>query len=286
MITFTCQRMFFLLFICFSFTLSLKAQDYITLMNGETLKVEVQSLTGQYIIFKSWENKSGETKRLAKTDIDMVKKANGTTVFFNRIPQKAVDSEIAEVSTSGFREKSTKAPVTIQKLNRRSMEVLYPMNIYLFGGITVPQSAVSSFDRGYTFGAEYTNYYSNHLGFVGHFSGTYNKINYQEKQGSLNGDLGNTWLMGGVKMGTGTMLTPIRLYGQVMIGGNYMLPMNGLDNVESALNLAYSGGGGVVIKDLIHLGLRYNQTRQKVVTPNRSEVLSAGYLSLILGMQF
>lgn len=269
------------------FFVSISAQDYIYLLNGDTIKAKVTSLESEAVYYSvPYYKPNGDTYRLLKTEIDRVKMFNGTEVFFNRLAKSTnlAGQTKNEIVAKKAREK--KALVSAQKLNRRGTDVMYPMNFLIYGGITTPGESMSSFDKGYTLGLEYSNYYNSHIGFVGHISATANQLDYSDSSNFLSGELINSWLMVGGKLGTGTSLSPIRLYIQGIAGVNYMLPANGLEVVKPTLNFAYGGGGGLVIADLIHLGVRYQYAYQKVETASRSSVLGSSYMSLVAGVQF
>lgn len=281
MYTSTLRHLFFLAFFILSFCFA-QAQDYIYRLDGEVITARVESLAGKYIHYKIFGKQDGGNLHIAKTAVDRVKMANGTELWFNRLPEAAAQAEDPRTAVAG----SLKPPVAARKLNKRYIDVMYPIQLQVFGGVAMPGGAVSSFERGYTLGMEYANYYTNHLAFVGHVSGTYNSINYIEQKGSLQGGLVNSWAMLGGRIGTGALLQPLRFYGQATAGGNYMLPLNGLEQVNGSVNLAYSGGGGVIIADLVNLGVRYHNARQKISTPHRTEVVDASCLLFTLGIQF
>jgi hypothetical protein len=257
---------------------SLSAQDYIHLLDGEILKANITSLVGSYVHYQPFGQEKAEEVLIAKSAINLIKMDNGTEVFYNRLPERNMELELQTVEST-----PRKPPVSAQKVQRRNSDILYPMNIYVFGGLVSTSGGLSSFDRGYTGGLEYTNYYTNTLAFVAHLSGTYNEINLPEVKGSLL----NSWLMAGGKVGTGMSLHPVQLYVQGMIGGNYMLPSEEFETMESTFNLAYSAGGGIIISDLVNIGLRYHYATQKLNTSlGREEKMNGSYLLATLGIQF
>jgi hypothetical protein len=275
-----------LTFILFLFTsISSNAQDVIYLLSGDSIQAKIGSVVGEDVQYTKPYQTGGRVFKISKYNIDHIKMLNGTQLFYNQLPEDS--GLVGQNNPSKPTEPAQqRAAVSSQSLHSRHIEVLYPMNFLVFGGVTMPKDAVSSFEQGYTVGLEYTNYYTSHLGFVGHLSGSYNKLRYIDASTVLQGELMNYWAMVGAKVGTGTKLKPVRLYAQASIGLNYMVPMNDLEVVDPSANLAYSGGAGLVISDLVHLGVRYQYTRQKVYTATQFEELGSTYISFIAGLQF
>ena len=92
--------------------------DYIFLLNGKEIKAVVESVDGKFIQYRDYEQPGGATLRIAKTDADRVKLANGTELWYNRIPAEARPEEEA-ATPAAARERKKKRPVSAQKLQRQ-----------------------------------------------------------------------------------------------------------------------------------------------------------------------
>jgi hypothetical protein len=74
---------FTFLFFISSFTgLSLRAQDIITLRSGEDVKSKIEEVGTNEVKYKKYENLSGPTYTMSKSDIFMIKYENGTKDIF------------------------------------------------------------------------------------------------------------------------------------------------------------------------------------------------------------
>lgn len=106
--------------------LSLQAQtfsianntDYIYLLNGEEIQAKVESVQGKYILYKPLEEEGSQALRVAKKEVDRVKMANGTEVFFNRLLTEEKPEEEAAAPPEG-KKKKLKLPISSQKLQRQ-----------------------------------------------------------------------------------------------------------------------------------------------------------------------
>ena len=91
--------------------------DYIYLLNGEEIKAEVESIQGHYIRYTPFEQPDTTYLRVAKTEIDRVKMADGTELWYNRLPKEAKLEESA-AAPEAEKERKKKRPVRSQKLQR------------------------------------------------------------------------------------------------------------------------------------------------------------------------
>ncbi len=99
---------------------ALQAQDkidHIYLLNGEEIKAEVESIQGHYIRYTPFEQPDTAYLRVAKTEIDRVKMADGTELWYNRLPKEAKPEESA-AAPEAEKERKKKRPVRSQKLQR------------------------------------------------------------------------------------------------------------------------------------------------------------------------
>ena len=107
--------------------LSLRAQtftitnntDYIYLLNGEEIQAKVESVQGKYVLYKPLEDEDSPALRVAKKEVDRVKMANGTEVFFNRLLTEEKPEEEAAAPPADKKKKRLKGPVSSQKLQRQ-----------------------------------------------------------------------------------------------------------------------------------------------------------------------
>lgn len=269
-----------------SIFINLKAQDFIYLLNDRVIEANVKSIVGDYIQYKLPDDADGKTLRIAKTEIDHLDKADGTKVWYNRLSKPASPKKQPEKKVSNEGAKTTtRRTITAQKLLDKRTKLLHTSSYQIMSGIVIPNNTAYSFETGYALGLEYTNYYTDHIGLVGHLSGTLNEIDYSEQGRNLNGQVFNSWLMIGTKLGTGVWLNSNRLYSQFMIGGNYMVPLEGVEDINNSIHLAASVGGGIVIKDLVNLSLHYHVSNQKIsaFTPTKKDMTS--YLLISIGLQ-
>ena len=92
--------------------------DHIFLLNGEEVEAEVASFEGKYIQYRSYEEEGGPVLRVAKTEVDRVKMANGTELWFNRLP-KEEKPEVEAAAPEPGKERKKRRPVSAQKLQRQ-----------------------------------------------------------------------------------------------------------------------------------------------------------------------
>lgn len=92
--------------------------DHIYLLNGEEIQAEVESVQGDYILYKPYDKEGSPAIRVAKTEVDRVKMANGTELWYNRLPKEAKPEEEAAVAEPG-KERKKKKPISAQKLQRQ-----------------------------------------------------------------------------------------------------------------------------------------------------------------------
>ena len=97
---------------------SLQAQenlDSIYLLNGKQIEARVESLQGKFVLY--YEQEGTPAVRVAKTEVDRVKMANGTEVWYNRLPKTEKPEEEA-AAPEPDKDKKKKRPVSAQKLQR------------------------------------------------------------------------------------------------------------------------------------------------------------------------
>jgi len=92
--------------------------DSIYLLDGKEIEAKVAAIEGKFVLYTPYEQKDSPTLRIAKTEIDRVKMANGTEVWFNRIPKEPRPEEEA-AAPEADKERKKKRPVSAQKLQRQ-----------------------------------------------------------------------------------------------------------------------------------------------------------------------
>ncbi len=92
--------------------------DYIYLLNGEEIEARVDAIDGDYIRYFPFGESGGEVLRVAKKELDRVKMANGTEVWFNRLPKEAKPEETA-AEPPPAKKKKLKNPISARKLSRQ-----------------------------------------------------------------------------------------------------------------------------------------------------------------------
>ena len=271
-----------LLFLCASMG-SIKAQDYIYMLDGTVIEAEVRSLTGKYVNYVPFGEQVDEALKVAKADINRIRMKNGTETFYNLLPGQEIEEKKEEVVEEKPKKQLLKPAMSAQRMQGRNLDILRPMYIHTFAGVVLPLADASDFDLGYHLGAEFNNYFSNYFGVVGHLSGAYNAIDAEVNGKTVEGNMINTLFMAGGKVGTGVLLEPVRIYGQATIGGNYLIPSGDLSNEEEAsFNLAYGGGIGVVIYDFFDVGARYHLINQDLSFTEGDHT----YLNIYIGVHF
>lgn len=92
--------------------------DHIYLLNGEEIQATVESVQGDYILYKPYDEEGSPAVRVAKTEVDRVKMANGTELWYNRLLKEEKPEEEAAVAEPR-KERKKKRPVSSQKLQRQ-----------------------------------------------------------------------------------------------------------------------------------------------------------------------
>lgn len=92
--------------------------DHIYLLNGEEIQATVESVQGDYILYKPYDKQDSPAVRVAKTEVDRVKMANGTELWYNRLLKEEKPEEEAAVAEPR-KERKKKRPVSSQKLQRQ-----------------------------------------------------------------------------------------------------------------------------------------------------------------------
>ncbi len=92
--------------------------DHIYLLNGEEIEAKVESVQGDYILYKPYHEEGSPAARVAKTEVDRVKMANGTELWYNRLPKEEKPEEAAAVQEEG-KSRKKKRPISSQKLQRQ-----------------------------------------------------------------------------------------------------------------------------------------------------------------------
>jgi hypothetical protein len=268
----------------FSAFVHLDAQDVIYLLNGDVIEVNIKSIVGKQIQYTPIDQPDGKTLRITKTDVDHLEKADGTKIWYNRLSREPVAPKPSKNTPANSPTKVGRT-ITAQQLNDKRTKLLHTINYHILGGIVIPDNDAYSFGTGYALGLEYTNYFNDHIGFIGHVSGTINDIDYREDGRNITDQLLNTWLMFGTEIGTGVWLNSNRIYSHLMIGGNYLTPLDGAHQIGNSINLAASAGGGIILKDRINLGMRYHVAHQKMGAFDHSKRALSSYLLFSIGFQ-
>ncbi len=92
--------------------------DSIYLLNGKEIEAKVGAIEGKFVLYTPYEQEDSPSLRIAKTEIDRVKMANGTEVWFNRLPKEA-KPEAETAVPEADKERKKKRPVSAQKLQRQ-----------------------------------------------------------------------------------------------------------------------------------------------------------------------
>ncbi len=83
----------------FIFCTTINAQDKILLKNGDELSAKVTEITETEVKFKKFDNLSGPTHVIYKSDIFSIKYENGTKDVFNNVPNTVVVQEPTYIVT-------------------------------------------------------------------------------------------------------------------------------------------------------------------------------------------
>jgi hypothetical protein len=130
--------------ILISVSIALFSQDEMTLRTGDVLKVKIQEIGTDNIIYKKSENLSGPSYSVSKETVFMIKYENGTKDVFGTDKASAASNTVA-VITSG-------APATIyfyrpSKIIGSSPEIIV--------GTFVPDEVIVTLRNGHWYRAEY-----------------------------------------------------------------------------------------------------------------------------------
>jgi hypothetical protein len=117
----------FTLFIC----ISSQAQDVIIKRNGDEIKSKVLEVALTIIKYKKYDNLSGPTFEILKSDVFMIKYENGTRDVINALVQNEPNRATNNTPDRKEKEKSSLAFTS----NHRSTTIAYGVSA-IFGGIT------------------------------------------------------------------------------------------------------------------------------------------------------
>ncbi|HQU57824.1 MAG TPA: hypothetical protein PLU64_01475 [Saprospiraceae bacterium] len=93
--------------------------DFIYLLNEKVIEGKVESIEGKFVQYIAYENPESQMLRLAKTEIDRVKMADGTEIWFNRLPKMEEPEKEPVAAPTDKKERKKKRPVSAQKLIRQ-----------------------------------------------------------------------------------------------------------------------------------------------------------------------
>ena len=262
------------------------SQDYIYLMNGNTIKVDIRSVMGRHIVYTPYNEEVEQSLRISKDEVSRIKRANGTEVWYNQLPGTEPEKKPAAASAPKMAVASaSKRPVSAQKLQRRKILLAQTTHFLISGGIALPYEDFSSFDPGIALQLSLTHYLNDHWGLSTQIATAYNDQQATES-GQVAGALSNTSFMVGGKVSSGFPLSLIRIYGQALAGPNYAKPSAEFSKESAALGLSYSLGIGMIYDECFHLGLSYQRAHQdlELLSPKHTSVTS--FLSLVMGVHF
>jgi hypothetical protein len=84
------KKVFIILVVVLGFAMSTHAQDVITLKNGDDIQAVVQEVGETEIKYKKYENVNGPTYTMRKSEIFMIRYANGSKDVFTNVSQPSV----------------------------------------------------------------------------------------------------------------------------------------------------------------------------------------------------
>ncbi|MCB0570472.1 MAG: hypothetical protein KDC66_11935 [Phaeodactylibacter sp.] len=93
--------------------------DFIYLLNGEQIEARVESIDGKFVEYKAYGQESTPALRVLKKEVDRVKMANGTEIWFNALPKSAEPEKEAEATPPADKKKKKRNPISAQKLVRQ-----------------------------------------------------------------------------------------------------------------------------------------------------------------------
>ena len=115
------MRVFLILIAIIGFGISVKAQDIITLKNGTDIQALVQEVGEVDVKYKKFENPNGPNYTLKKTEILIIRYANGSKDIFSE-EEKPIEKK--EVSQSKPNPTDTKK-TSISQSNNENMQIVY-----------------------------------------------------------------------------------------------------------------------------------------------------------------
>jgi len=96
------NRVNLLFFILYISSISVYAQDIITLRNGNEIKAKVTEITPSEIKYKRFENLEGPTVTVAKADVFAINYENGTREVINMVTSSSTSAKTAHYTENSF----------------------------------------------------------------------------------------------------------------------------------------------------------------------------------------
>ena len=123
------RKIIVLLLITF-IAVSINAQDIIVKRSGDEIEAKVEEIGTTEIKYKRFDNEAGPTYTILKSEVFMIKYANGSKdIFEESVPEKTS----TPIKTANTSEKKEKQPIKLQYGERKRN---YLMTSIDFGGVT------------------------------------------------------------------------------------------------------------------------------------------------------